>query len=125
MSAEVVETKNLSEREANLVTKVLEMLFPEGLKPSREELFVTGEMLRIASELCLKASDVHTGLQVPWYSMCYACRLDSTIKGIAVSQDMLQQLLWPLHVVVVKQDNPRRGCGYPNFVPASVVETLR
>lgn len=108
----------LTEGEAALVVQVFTGLFRFGMGVHPNELEAAGAVLDVAANMCRKAAEIHRDLQVPWSSMCWAARLPAVMKQMKTSQDLLEQMLGILHIDLIRQERPVRGCAMPNFHPA-------
>jgi hypothetical protein len=94
---------------------ILERLCTDG-RELTDDLQELSELLDIASVVCRRAKQIHDGGFVPYDKMCAELGLTGSMKEMLVEQDILETIVHPVGVSIVKQAAPKRGGAWPNFV---------
>jgi hypothetical protein len=107
--------RELTAAQADLIEDLLVNQLPGGIGAHPAELLELETVYLVMSNLCRRAAEKHQGLEPNWKQFCEAALLPPAVNQLCRTQDIIERLLGPLGIDLVRQDNQRKGAALPGF----------
>jgi len=112
--------RELTAAQADSAEALLVNQLPGGIGTHPAELLELETVYLVMSNLCRRAAEKHQGLEPNWKQFCEAALLSPAVNQLCRTQDIIERLLGPLGIDLVRQDNPHKGAALPGFRVANV-----